>query len=85
MDFQLTPLITLSGQVLINLRDGSLFAAPQLEYNLSENIYLSAGLFWSFGREPGFRTDQGMPPATAMESEFGAYPDMAYTSFRVYF
>ena len=85
MTYQLTPLIIASGQILINLGDKSLFAAPQVEYNISENIYLSAGVFLSLGSQPELQVDTGLLPTMAFQSEFGGYPDMVYTSFRIYF
>ncbi|MBN1895562.1 hypothetical protein JW906_13775 [bacterium] len=82
---QLTPLTVASGQILINLGDRSLFAAPQVEYNISENIYLSAGVYWSLGGRPEYRSESGLPPVMTLQSEFGVYPDMFYSSFRIYF
>jgi hypothetical protein len=73
--YQVTPLIPFTGIVFANLNDGSFTLAPSLEYNIAENIYLSAGAYLSIGR----------PPGNLLHSEFGAYPHMLYTSFRVYF
>ena len=67
--FQLTPLLPLEGLFIWNLNDGSLMMAPSLEYNLAENIYIGAGAFMGTGKQ----------------KEFGLYPDLIYTSFRVYF
>jgi len=83
--YQITPLIIVTGQALINLWDKSLFAAPQIEYNISENIYLSVGFFLSHGSQPELRIDSDLVPALALQSEFGSYPDIFYTSFRIYF
>lgn len=75
MTYQVTPLVPFTGMVFINLNDGSLTLAPSLEYNIAENIYLSLGTYLGIGRSIG------ASPGT----EFGSYPDMVYSSFRVYF
>jgi hypothetical protein len=74
--FQITPLIPFTGLVIANLNDGSFTVAPSLEYNIAENIYLAAGAYLSIGKKPY---------VSKLNSEFGAYPHMFYTSFRVYF
>ena len=83
--YQVTPLIIFSGQALINLSDPSLFLAPHVEYNISPNIYLSAGAFIGIGRRP----EMLVPGASILDkrfrSEFGGYPDICFSSFRVYF
>ena len=43
ISWQLTPLATVFAEVLSNLNDGSLLIAPSLEYNISDNLYLSLG------------------------------------------
>lgn len=85
MNYQLTPLINTSGQFLIHISDRSLFAAPQLEYNICENIYLSAGVFLGLGSQPVLRVDTGLLLKMTFQSEFGGYPEMYFTSFRIYF
>lgn len=82
---QLSPLVPLTGLVIFNLSDGSLVFAPQIEYNIREDIYLAGGAYLGFGERPEIipgSTDSSPP---AFRSEFGAYPDMVFTSFRVYF
>jgi hypothetical protein len=76
INVQITPLITLTGQILWNLDDLSLYFAPVAEYNIAQNIYLQAGAYMGTGAEPQTFT---------LESEFGTYPDSYYTSFRIYF
>ncbi len=74
--YQLTPLIVLSGEMLFNLTDPSLYLAPQIEYNISENIYIGGGSYLGIGKSPkGFE----------LQSEFGSYPNTYFTSFRIYF
>ena len=82
---QITPLIPFTGSVIVNADDGSLVLAPQVEYNLAENIYISAGAFWGIGREPEIVHSRSETPAYLFHSEFGAYPRTLFTSFRIYF
>lgn len=76
---QLTPLISFSGQMLFNLSDPSTWIAPQLAYNVAEDIHLSVGGFISLGKRP----KNGDSPQ--LQSEFGSYPNLFFSSFRVYF
>ena len=80
--YQLNPLITFTGQSLINLADRSIFAAPQAEYNIASDFYLGAGAFISLGRKPA-ANGEGTPGI--LRSEFGAYPNIYFASFRYYF
>ena len=76
---QLTPLISLSGQILVNLSDPSMWFAPQIAYNIAEDIHLSVGSFVSLGKRP--KADE----SSEFQSEFGSYPNLVFSSFRVYF
>ena len=76
---QVTPLINVSGQLLFNLSDPSTFIAPQIAYNIAEDIHLSVGGFVSIGKRP----KNGEAPE--FQSEFGSYPNLFFFSFRVYF
>ncbi|MFZ0428437.1 MAG: hypothetical protein WAO20_09995 [Acidobacteriota bacterium] len=77
----LTPLVTLSAEALVNLTDGSLYLVPKLEYSLSQNVYLSGSTYLGLGAGPA-PGDAGFPH---LESEFGSYPDLFYFSIRYYF
>ncbi|MCP4703943.1 MAG: hypothetical protein GY865_04980 [candidate division Zixibacteria bacterium] len=82
--YQITPLIMTTNNLIWNLNDLSILIAPTMEYNIAENIYLSAGAFIGVGKA------MKMPPYPnpldiKYGSEFGAYPDSYFTSFRVYF
>ena len=77
--YQLTPLISVSGQMLFNLSDPSTWFTPQITYNIAEDIHLSVGGFVSLGKRP----TKGDP--TQLQSEFGSYPNLFFSSFRVYF
>ena len=49
---QLTPLISCSGQILVNLSDPSTWFAPQIAYNIAEDIHLSVGGFVQSWKTP---------------------------------
>jgi hypothetical protein len=84
--YQLTPLITLGGQVLLNVTDPSMLIAPTLDYNISENIYIGAGAYAGLGNGLRLRpTADWSSIEPSIGSEFGVYPDIYYTSFRIYF
>ncbi|UCD63112.1 MAG: hypothetical protein JSW34_10180 [Candidatus Zixiibacteriota bacterium] len=83
--YQITPLLILSAEVLVNLNDGSFFTLPRLEYNIAEDIYLSGGAYVGVGSGPYLVTDQLVPLRLKLDTEFGAYPDSYFASFRVYF
>ncbi len=83
LTYQVTPLISFTGQSLINLTEPSIFFSPQIEYNIAENIYLSGGAFWSIGKPP--RWGNTVNSVLMIDSEFGAYPNVYFTSFRIYF
>jgi hypothetical protein len=83
--YQVTPLIPFNGMLIVNLTDGSFTLAPTLEYNIAENIYLSAGAYVGIGKKPGILPVLESPGFIRYHSEFGAYPSMVYTSFRIYF
>lgn len=74
---QLTPLVTANIEMLFNLSDWSVYFASSLEYNLAQSIYLGGGAFVGVGKNPSL--------VKPIRSEFGSYPDMFYTSIRIYF
>lgn len=79
INHQLTPLISLGGQILVNLTDPSIWFAPNIAYNIAEDIHLSVGGLISFGRAP----TNG--ETTQFQSEFGSYPNLFFTSMSVYY
>ncbi len=83
--FQVSPLVPFTGLVIFNLNDGSAVLSPQLEYNIAENIYLACGAYAGFGKMPEMIVPSNGSSTRLLRSEFGAYPDMLFTSFRVYF
>lgn len=85
LNHQITPLIILTAEALINLEDGSFFIAPIVEYNLAPNVYIAAGGFLGIGKSPISAHDIDPGAGPSLRSEFGSYPDALYSSFRVYF
>jgi hypothetical protein len=84
--FQITPLMTLLGQVLLNITDPSALLVAVLDYNISEDIYLEFGTYLGVGENPERVIDNNRKtPPLSFNSEFGSYTDMLYTSFRIYF
>ena len=75
--YQITPLISLDSQILINLLDPSAFLSPRLEYNIAQNIYVSIGALVGIG--------SASETESIFRSEFGEYPEVYYSSFRIYF
>ncbi len=83
VSYQITPLITATGDALINLADPSVSLTPYVEYNISENIYVALGAYIGIGKGP---TLSSAPvPHLQFGSEFGAYPNLYYSSFKIYF
>jgi hypothetical protein len=83
MTYRVSALVPFTGLVFINLNDGSVTLSPVLEYNIAENIYLAGGAYVGIGKRPEI---VDLSTGTfRFHSEFGAYPAMFYTSFRVYF
>jgi len=85
LTYQLSPLIPVSILALFNLNDLSFMVSPSMEYNILENIYLSAGAYIGIGNEPEYLFQISSISEWGMKSEFGTYPDMVFTSFRIYF
>lgn len=84
--WQVTPLLSFGGEALANLNDPSILIAPSLEYNVAENVYLSIGAFVGVGKQVHIELDESLELEDIRpRSEFGTYPDIYYTSFRVYF
>ncbi len=76
---QLTPLISFSGQLLLNLNDTSAWLVSQIGYNIVEDIHISVGGMLSIGKPP-----KNNDP-TQFQSEFGTYPNLFFTSLWIYF
>jgi hypothetical protein len=79
--YQLTPLLPASALVMLNLNDLSVMLSLSLEYNIKENIYLEGGCTLGLGGNPLL----GGGEPVEYRSEFGAYPNLAYTAVKLYF
>jgi hypothetical protein len=79
LSWQATPLTTVFVEALSNLNDGSVMLAPYVEYNATDNLYLSAGGYGAFGSNPS------LDLVPVFGSEFGAYPNQYYAFVRYYF
>jgi hypothetical protein len=80
VSYQLTPLTLLFGELLVNLSDGSFLVYPYIEYNISENVYLSVGGYAAVGDNPAVLNNQ-----VVLNSEFGTYPSQLFAFLRYYF
>ncbi len=80
--FQATPLLVAHAHALVNMSDGSAFLAPRLEYSFSEDVFVEVGALEGLGR--GVKT-RDAPLLPAPRSEFGLYPDIYFSSMRLYF
>ena len=82
---QATLLLTVSLQTLLSLTDGSAFLAPGFEYGLSQDVFVSGGMFYGLGRGPQSRKSE-IDGSMEIEprSEFGLYPAIYFVSLRYY-
>lgn len=83
MVYQIISLINLSIQPLVNMIDKSSSLSAQIEYNVAQDIYLSLGMWIGIGQQPGILSDNST--AQKLDSEFGGYPDICFSSLRIYF
>lgn len=81
LNAQTNPLIILTGRIMVNLDDRSVFIAPAAEYNVVENMYIDAGVYMGCGRLSEIEPAGNFKP----NSEFGAYPDIYFAALRIYF
>ena len=69
--YQLTPLIPVSGMLLMNITDISANFSLNIDYNFTRDVYVSAGCYLGAGE--------------SQSTEFAAYPDLYYVSVKLYF
>jgi len=77
-----SPLLNLNIQSLINLDDSSAFLSLSGEYSLSDNLYMSFGIYTFIGEQLEFSLSY---PGFTIGSEYGGNPDLAYMSLKYYF
>jgi hypothetical protein len=86
VNYQLTPLFTLSGELLVNLTEPSAYLTPQFDYNVKTNVYIDGGAFIGIGKYPIFKVDVDERTVIAdLRSEFGSYTNTYFLSLKVYF
>ncbi|MBD3183869.1 hypothetical protein GF312_16410 [Candidatus Poribacteria bacterium] len=85
ISYQVTPLINAELRILANLSDFSVLIYPFIEYNIATDIYLSLGGFIGIGKKPDLKSTTFNVPDIRLRSEFGGYPDVYFSSFRLYF
>ncbi len=84
--YNIIPLLPLTFSIIYNINDSSVVLSPVIEYNIKENMYLSAGAFICLGESPEFNTNiTKISPMFILNSEFGSYPNLFYFSYRIYF
>ena len=83
--YQATPLLSLTGEMMANVADPSLFLLLRAEDNIASNVYVAAGAYFGLGKGPEYKGGLPFFPEVSLRSEFGTYPRMFFTSFRLYF
>ncbi len=79
---ELSPLCNLRSSIMVNLKDGSSFISPNVEYSLAEDFYLEAGAFISTGKDTSV---DHRKQKVNVASEFGLYQNIYFFSLRFYF
>ncbi len=82
MTLEWTPLLTLSPSLIVNLNDGSVYAAGEADWSLNDNTDLIAGVQVPFGPKG---TEYGGLPLTGSSAPYQAVPTTAYVQLRRYF
>ncbi len=82
MTVEWTPLLTLSPSLIVNLNDGSLYAAGEADWSLNDNTDFIAGVQVPIG---GKGTEYGGLPVSGSTAPYIAPPTMAYVQLRRYF
>ena len=83
MVYQIISLINLSIQPIVNMIDKSSSLSTQIEYNVAQDIYLSLGMWIGIGQQPSILSNNST--TQKLDSEFGGYPNICFSSLRIYF
>ena len=78
---QLHPLIHADANCLVNVTDPSALFSGRIEWSLSDNAVLTAGMYLPFGA----RAESHGPGVVVWHSEFGTYPRSVFVQVRLYF
>ena len=82
MTLEWTPLLTLSPSLIVNLNDGSVYAAGEADWSLNDNTDLIAGVQVPIGPNG---SEFGGLPLTGTGAPYVAAPASAYVQLRRYF
>ena len=82
MTLEWTPLLTLSPSLIVNLDDGSFYAAGEADWSLNDNTDLIAGVQVPFGPKG---TEYGGLPLSGSGAPYQAVPTTAYVQLRRHF
>lgn len=80
LSYALHPLVSASGLVLGNFRDGSFIASPGLSWSASESVSIRMGAYFGVGEGVAVEGTEFMPG-----SEFGALPRVVFGSLNWFF
>lgn len=78
---QVSPLLSVALMSIVNLSDQSAYTSIAAEYNVAENFYMDFGLYLFSGKDLGLSPGQTL----MLGSEYGANPNLFYSSLRWYF
>ena len=79
---RMSPLWQVSTSLISNLDDDSRYLSFSAEHSLSENLYLSTGVYLYSGKD---LAPASAPPYFSIESEFGSSPNLLFVSLKYYF
>ena len=83
--YQLAPLWTLGGAVLVNAEDPSVMAMPSLTWSAGDQATLSLGALAGLGRRPTLSLPTAGPAQLALGSEYGSVPLIVYVQGAFFF
>lgn len=86
LTYQMTPLWTLTMNLLTNLTDPSTYLSTVVDYSFSDDVYIQGGMYYGLGgaSELTLTGEPTEPYYLNIESEFGLYGTFYFTSVRIY-
>ena len=69
---------------MANLMDPSVVIFPTVQYELAEQMTVSAGAYIGFG-SGGQLVLEGLDPTVVLESEYGSFADMYFIQMTAFF
>ncbi|HIG44090.1 MAG: hypothetical protein ABGY96_20710 [bacterium] len=81
ISWQISALLSVSMQSIVNLNDNSFFLNTNLDYGLSDNLYLGLG-YYHFSGDDLIIGSRGLPE---LGSEYGSNPDSIFVNLKYYF